>query len=117
MGKPFPTFGEEQSEYCKSSALDLSFWGKVWKEWEMSWTVILKCLREERELFGGEEVRFPAKPFWAQTLVGCMTLWFWTADGVWSPMVEETLLYCITHSVDDNVVGRRTELSTGLLLA
>lgn len=33
------------------------------------------------------------------------------------PMVEETLLYCITHSVDDNVVGRRTELSTGLLLA
>lgn len=29
----------------------------------MSWTVILKCLREERELFDGEEVCFPAKPF------------------------------------------------------
>lgn len=84
----------------------------------MPWTVIEKCLRKEIRLFDGKRVCFPAKPLWAQTLVGCRVLWLWAVAiaVAWSPKAGKTLLRSITDSVNANIEGTTSELRRGLLL-
>lgn len=80
-------------------------------------SVIEKRLRKARRLFDGRGLCFPAKPLWAQTLVGCTVLWLWAVAVAWRPKAEEALLRSSIDSVGANIAGRRSELSEGLLLS